>query len=91
MYFMGWQNDAYEKIFRGVPDAVRENEIGASSEVEFRKIIDKLSDECDVQMRFSEPPCVLGVRGVDGEKYEKQHLKKILRKIFCLVFPWVWI
>ena len=91
MYFIGWKKDAYEKIFRGVPDAVRESEIGASSEVAFRKIIDKLSVDFNVRMRFSEAPSVLGVRGVDGERYEKQYFKKMLRKILGFAFPWIWI
>ena len=91
MYLIGWKKGAYEKIFRGVPDAVREDEIGASSEVAFRKIIDKIGVNSNVRMRFSEAPSILGVRGFDGERYEKQHFKKMLRKILGIAFPWIWI
>jgi len=91
LYVMCWNWKAYTQCIENICGKIREDVISASSETEFRDIVESHKSAISIKQRFKYAPRLEGVRGYDNQAYQDMGLKQKVRELANVIFPWIWI
>jgi hypothetical protein len=89
MRLMAWTSDGYDRIFRGVADALGSK----THEMLMRDYLPKRALDARLVPRFRREPFIDGVRGWDNGNYSegKELLKCYVRSVGRVLAPWYWM
>jgi hypothetical protein len=91
LYVLAWSKRGYREVVEGLFERLREDTSLASAEKTFRAHLDGQAFHSKVVKRFSAPPELEGVRGLDNQSYQEMNLKLLVRKVAQVLTPWIWI